>query len=159
MLLLLLPVAAWAEIHIMTLTVDKPLLDVSGNTLGPKDITGYRWYVSMDEPFTSLEGFAGEPVETDVVWHADTGEVIDDATSLPITHKFPDEISNHTVYVTAVVRGWGGLDSVPFMPVVEIQWEVVATPAVTPNPPRNLRFIDRICSTGNWRRLCNILGP
>ena len=157
MFVLLLPIIAQAETYKMTLKADPPLKDVSGNTLEPKDIIGYKYYVSLDVPFANLSEFTGDPIVKDVVWDLASGDIVDDATELVLTYDFPDEPSSHTVYATIVVRGRGGLDSVPFMPVIAPAWEVVDAPRVAPNPPINLRVIDRVCSAKSWRWICNIL--
>ena len=148
-LMLLVGGVAFAETHTMTLWVTPPTHNVDGTEIQPGGIIGYWWFVS-DEPFDSVSSFVGEPIETTVT---DT----DDATELPVVHEFDDSPANHSVYATAVVRGWGGLDSAPFIPIAEIPWEVVQTPAVTPNPPSGLRADNRQCETVSWQFTCVLL--
>lgn len=154
----LLPVAVWAEMHTMTLKAVAPLADVNGNPLDPGDIVGYEYYISLDIPVTDVSEFVDAPITKDVIRDSVTGDVIDDGTELELVYDFPNAAITHAVYTTVVVKGKGGLNSVPFMPVQAFSWEVVEVVGAEPNPAQTLRAVHRMCSTGDWRWVCNMLG-
>jgi len=157
-LMLLIPVVSYAEMRSFTLKVDPPALDTRGNPLDRGTIIGYDYYFTLDKPVTKFEDFPNPPVTKMVVFEPDTGDVIDDATELELVFDLMNEETTHIVYATVVVKGAGGLDSVPYEPILPIEWKVTSTGPARPAAPLNFQTIDDICRTNSWRWVCEMVG-
>ena len=152
LLLLVVSLVTQAEISTMAVTVEPPTKYIDGTPIESGGIVGYRYYTSLDEPFTNLTDFAGEVTEVLVV--EENGEIVEDATELVLTFDFDDSPTIHKLYTTVVVIGARGLDSVPFIPVKPLGWEVARVPS-PPGPVRSLRFVPGECRAKLPHFICN----